>query len=502
MLNRTLPISSFQLNKDDKPIYQQIVGFLMEQITSGMLAPDTLLPGTRELSRQLNINRQTVIEAYDRLINTGWLYTQEKKGTFVAPTVHHQTTSISSGSKEAGFDFNEYSFLKPEPELPSKRHYSIKFDDGKPDPKMAPVFDLVMAYKRSYSMNLRLQRTDLTPAYTEHSEALYELDKIMGHYCGVKLNENRSCFILGIFNALYFVGHALLKKGDAVVVENPGDPSAWEVFQRVGAELIPVEVDEDGLSIESLKSVLKEKRIKAVYVTPQVQVPTTVTLSAERRAELLELAHEYKFAILEADYDYEFWYDEDRRFYPLLSQDRNGSVIYLTNLSKTMPPLSWISVVTGPSDFIRSLKTLTSAVDHQGELVLETAVTQMMKEGTLTRCVRKSLNAYKKKRDLVVGLLDRYLENRVSFTVPNGGLSCWLKFNEPLNMQQLHEGLQQRDVYFPDVEVYSFFNKELSALRFGFASLDTAKLETGIKTLASVVRSLYAKSKNEMKIPV
>ena len=486
MLYRSLPISQFHL-KPDVPIYQQIISFLQGQIESEQLRPHTLLPSSRELSKQLNVNRQTVIEAYERLINTGWLYTVDKKGTFVAERQIKQQFFKQDG--HAAFAFKQFRHFKEPIPLPMKRHYTIKFDEGAPDPKLAPVLELAMAYKRSYSMHLRLQKTELMPKYPDHSEILHELDKVVGHYCGVNLNEEHSCFIMGIQNALYLVGQVLITKNDIVIVENPGDPLAWEVFQHCGAKLIPVDVDENGLQVEQLQSILEHSSVKAVYVTPQVQYPTTATLSAERRKKLLELSGQYGFAIIEADYDYEYWYEE-RTVFPLISQDKQGTVIYLSCLSKIMAPLSWISIVTGPASFIQSLKTLASSLDHQGEVVLETAVIRMMKEGVLNRRIRKSAKAYKAKRDAVEVFFGKYGIPPAAYIVPKGGMAYWLNLPGKPDMQQLHKRLQDHNIYFPQMQHCSFGNKELYGLRFGFASLDISSMETAIRELSLQLKSL------------
>src|SRR5687768_6404906 len=102
---------------------------------------------------------------------------------------------------------------------------------------------------------------------------------------------------------------------------------AWEVFRQSGAKLAPVPVDRDGLNVAALEQLIKGRPIRALYVTPHHQYPTTVTLTAGRRIALLELAKRERFAIIEDDFDHEFHY-EGRPVLPLASVDRAGVVVY------------------------------------------------------------------------------------------------------------------------------------------------------------------------------
>src|SRR5262249_15917197 len=141
---------------------------------------------------------------------------------------------------------------------------------------------------------------------------------------------------------LDLAARALLRPGDVVAVEELGYRPAWEALRNAGAELVPVPIDEHGLRVDALP-----RRLRAVYVTPHHQYPTTGILSAACRIELLALAERQGFAIFEDDYDHEFHY-EGRPVLPLASADCAGSVVYLGTLSKVLAPGLRIGYVVAP----------------------------------------------------------------------------------------------------------------------------------------------------------
>src|SRR5215813_3366692 len=122
---------------------------------------------------------------------------------------------------------------------------------------------------------------------------------------GIAVDASRVLVTRGTQGALTVIAHGLLRPGDVVAVENPGYRRAWQVLSMTGARVIPIPVDAHGLSIERLAAAAERDGIRAVFVTPHHQCPTTVTLSPARRRELLELARRYRFAIIEDDYDHE-----------------------------------------------------------------------------------------------------------------------------------------------------------------------------------------------------
>ena len=140
--------------------------------------------------------------------------------------------------------------------------------------------------------------------------------------------------------ALYLAARAILTTGDAIAVEDPGSPLARAAFIAAGARVIRVPVDDHGLNLEALGRIIaQEPRLRAVYVTPHHQYPTTVTLGAARRLRLLDLAKAHNLTLIEDDYDHEYRF-EGRPILPLAARARpDQPLIYIGSLSKVLSPM-------------------------------------------------------------------------------------------------------------------------------------------------------------------
>src|SRR5207244_3216589 len=174
---------------------------------------------------------------------------------------------------------------------------------------------------------------------------------------GVACDEDTLMLVRGSQMALDLTARALLAPGDVVAVEALGYRPAWAALTRAGAQLHPIPVDGEGLCTDALQQLCAERRVRAVYLTPHHQYPTTVGLAAPRRLQLLALARAERLAIIEDDYDNEFHY-EGRPTLPLASADGAGVVIYIGTLSKILGPGLRLAFLAAPRPLIERLADL------------------------------------------------------------------------------------------------------------------------------------------------
>src|SRR5262249_41525579 len=157
--------------------------------------------------------------------------------------------------------------------------------------------------------------------------------------------------------------------------------------------------------------------IRAVYVTPHHQYPTTVTLAPGRRVALLDLARRHRFAIVEDDYDHELHY-EGRPVLPLASADVHGSVVYVGTLSKVLAPRLRIRFAVAPAPVVEHMARERFVVDRQGDHVGERAAAELIEDGTVGRHVRRLRRIYAERRDRLIALLARSLGSVVEVSPP------------------------------------------------------------------------------------
>jgi GntR family transcriptional regulator / MocR family aminotransferase len=279
------------------------------------------------------------------------------------------------------------------------------------------------------------------------------------------------------------VARSLLRPGDVVAVEHLGYRPAWESFRLAGAQVIGIPVDDRGLRIDVLQRALVEHRVRAAYVTPHHQFPTTVTLSAGRRLQLLDLARRHRFAILEDDYDHEFHYD-GRPVVPLASADPGGVVVYIGTLSKVLAPALRIGYVVAPTPLIERIAAHRSYIDMQGDQVLEYAVAELLEEGEIQQHIRRVRREYATRRDVLVNALREHLGERIAFDVPAGGIALWVKAIG-VDVDAWARSARAKGAIVITAAEYALDGRPRPYMRLGFASLDGRELQEGVRRLAA-----------------
>jgi len=303
---------------------------------------------------------------------------------------------------------------------------------------------------------------------------------------GLACDAARVLVTRGTQGALGVIAHGLLRPGDVVAVENPGYRRAWQVLSLTGARILPIPVDAHGLSVDRLAAAAEEQRIRAIFVTPHHQFPTTVTLSPARRRALLDLARRHHFAIIEDDYDHEFHYD-GRPILPLASADTAGTVIYVGSLSKTLAPGLRLGYIVASHQVIAHLTEYRSLLDTQGDGVLESAVAELIEDGEVQRHVRRSRRIYRARRDAMATLLTSKLGEAVQVAVPVGGTALWVRIAADVDAEQWCRAAAARDVIFETGDRFTYDNETLPYIRLGYAGYREAELADAVRLLAETL---------------
>ncbi|WP_343530622.1 PLP-dependent aminotransferase family protein [Pedobacter sp.] len=456
--------------KSDKAVYLQIADAMIKDIQSGRLKAGEALPGGRNLAQLLKVNRNTVVEALNVLIIEGWLVSKERQGTFVAKNIPKLTSTIKSRQPT--------SMTMGQLEKP----FHIQFDDGHPNAKIAPVTELARAYRQIFSFKTKWQLMNYDGNALGDIAFRQEIAQMLNHQRGMQVHEDNLCMTRGSQMAMYLTAQCLLEIGDEVMVENPGYQPAWKAFEHAGANLLPVGVDEEGLVIDEVVQYLKSnKRIKAIYVTPHHQYPTTVTLSLKRRLELIRLSNEYGFAIIEDDYDNEFHFGY-RPVLPLSSYPELKNYVYIGTLSKVVSPVLRVGyLASNDSCLIEKVGQLRKIIDVNGDSIMEQAVLQLIKDGAIKRHIKKVTSYYKTKRDFTAGLLKKHLKDKVNYNIPDGGLAFWLAIKVPTDWVSLSQKMLQKGVKI--TSLYTL-DGNTNGLRLGYGVLTEEELEEGIVALS------------------
>ena len=453
-----------------KAIYVQIADEIIKSIKNGQLKAGVTLPSTRQLTVELGVNRNTIIQALNILLTEGWLISEERKRVYVSDRL---SITISTKKKEV-----------QQQEVEIVRHDSIFFDDGLPDTTCTPMAELARAYRRIFNQKARWQIMNLTSEFGD-DKFRDTISNMLNQNRGMRTSSSEICITRGSQMALFLTAHCLLEKGDFVLVENPGFKPAWEVFKHAGARLISIPVDNEGIDVHAIEDFVSKTRFKAIYLTPHHQYPTTVTLSLSRRLKLVELTNKYDFIIIEDDYDNEFHFSQ-RPVMPISAHEEINNYVYVGTLSKLIAPAIRVGYVVSSSNFIAKIGKLRKIIDTQGDAIMEQSILDLMISGDIRKHQKRMLNHYEKKRDFFDSLLLYHLKDKITYKKPDGGLAFWLKPIDNIDLFQLKQKANSKFVSFYTPDRFSYDN-EIVGIRLGYASLTEANLEKGIEVLSRLL---------------
>jgi GntR family transcriptional regulator/MocR family aminotransferase len=363
---------------------------------------------------------------------------------------------------------------------------TLNLSNGAPDVRLVPARMLGRAYRRALSL-----RAPELLAYGDaagHAELRAAVASMLSSTRGLAARADDVVITRGSQMALNLTARALLRPGDTVAVEHPGYRPAWEAFRAAGATVVPLGVDDDGVDVDAIRSIAPAAKLRAVYVTPHHQYPTTVTLKAARRLSLIALARARRFAIIEDDYDHEFHYD-GRPVLPLAASDHGGTVVYIGTLSKILAPGLRIGYVVAPRPVLNSIGAIRSLLDIQGDLATEAAVAELIEDGELQRHVARVRRVYEHRREILSSALRRAFNDDIEFTVSPGGMAFWVRFNMDVGWDRwVAQGLE-RGVFWYTGRRYAFDGRSTPFARFSFAWLDERELPEAVRRMAAALPS-------------
>jgi len=485
------PYESFILinRSSEISIYMQISNQLINAIQRGFLPFGIKLPGTRALSIILQVHRNTIVAAYDELFAQGWVESLPNKGTFVIGKNQEKPFQIKDFEKNnlehypksTGFSFKTSNILDNPFEYSNCEYI---FNDGVPDIRLTQIDH----HSRIYSSILKRKAHKIGQYNQDGSEFFKKnLSEFLNLSRGLPISKNNLLITRSTEMSIYIVSEILLSAGDVVLVGELSYFSVNMIFQKAGVKIQPISIDEEGINVEEVREACKKQKIRMLYLTPHHHYPTTVTLSAKRRLDLLNLANEYGFIILEDDYDYDFHYDKSP-ILPLASADTNGMVIYIGSFGKSLVPGFRTGFIVAPENLMIEMRKYLGIIDRQGDVLMEHVLGEMIAEGEINRYLKKSLKIYQERRDYFVSLLEQNLGEYIDFQKPSGGLAVWMKWKIPVNLMQLSRNCAQNNLFIPKTLLYQ--NKNLTAMRLGFGNLNLYEMDKSIEILSENIKLL------------
>jgi 2-aminoadipate transaminase len=373
----------------------------------------------------------------------------------------------------------------------------ISFAGGMPAPEAFPIKEFTAACNRvletQSSQALQYGSTD---GYLPLRDMIAKQSKRYG----IEVTPENILITSGSQQALDLLGKIFINPGDHVVVENPTYVGALQALNAYGAEYIPVPTDDEGMITSELENSLRSSP-KFIYVLPNFQNPTGVTLSFERRLQLIELSEKYGVPIIEDDPYGQLRFEGENlpAIEVLDSQTRaqgacySGNVIYTSTFSKTLSPGIRLAWVIAPPEVIQKLIMAKQGTDLHTATFNQMIAYEVGKDGFINEHVKYIRKIYKERRDVMLETLEEHMPEGVKWTHPQGGLFLWITLPEFIDSRELlTEALKFKVAFVPGS---SFFpdGSHPNTMRLNFSYANTDKINEGIGRLANAIKQFIAK---------
>jgi 2-aminoadipate transaminase len=292
----------------------------------------------------------------------------------------------------------------------------------------------------------------------------------------------------GSMQADAFLFALLVQPGDAVVVESPTYDRTLLNLRGRGADIRMIELETDGIDVEALAALLRDGlRPTLAHVIPNFQNPAGHTLSAPKRAKLLELAGEFGFTLFEDD-PYVSIRFEGEGLPTMVSQDTAGKVVYASSFSKTVCPGIRVGYLVGPQALIKQIQATATNTYISPNMVAQSIVNQFCRSGRIDGAIETVKSALRERRDTLVEALRRELPE-ARFTPPQGGYFMWVELPEDVKVAELEAAAKERGVIFVKGTDFLLEGGE-NTLRLAYSGVTPAQINEGVSRLAEAARSL------------
>jgi GntR family transcriptional regulator/MocR family aminotransferase len=474
----------------------QLRRHIVEAIVDGRLASAEPLPSCRRLAQALGVSRNTVVLTYQTLADEGLLLSRERVGYFVnadlapEPAVLPET---GSDGVPARVPVDWWPRLRLRPSRQSQimkpkdwRRYPYAFIYGQCDPKLFPLTAWRLCSRQALAVDaVRDWSEDSVDEDDPH--LVEEIRQRVLPRRGIKAAAEEILITCGAQNALYLVAQLLVSpradvEGARVGFEEPGYVDARNIFATAGARIHPLPVDRHGLVVDRALD-----GCDLVYVTPSHQSPTTVTLPAERRRDLMSRATAQDIVLVEDDYDAETNFFASPTT-ALKSIDRDGRVIYVGSFSKYIAPGLRVGYIVAAADFIREARLLRRLILRHPPTNNQRTLALFIAGGYYDALVQRLQRAYRERWEALSAALEANMP--IAHTdISSGGSSFWVRGPQGLDSDALaSQALERGVVIEPGSMFYMARKPPRNNFRLGFSTIEAERIATGVRVLSELVR--------------
>jgi len=500
MLSTSLTIP---LDRDsEEPIYRQLIRHIRVQVESGSLPAGTRLPASRDLARQLNISRISVVNAYAELRAEGFLSAHAGRGTFVAGdrdtaappasnnNIHNTPTTEPAAIPDRSI--REMMRLARKPGV-------INFSNGTPPADFFPVQHLRDA------INTIIDRDGARALGYEATEGYAPLRISVRDYVsalGIRSNIDHILITGGTQQAIDLIVQAVLSEGDLLVTESPTYLGMIDIARTRRVQIRGICMDEEGIRLDVLENFIIDNHPKLIYVMPTFQNPTGRVMPLHRRRQLINLAAEYNVPILEDGVYHEFRY-EGESLPPLKALDETGIVIHASGFTKNLLPGMRIGYLIADGPHYERIVRVKQAADISTPGLNQRAIHMLLERGVLAQQLERNNREMHRRRDVALAAAAQHLPPGSQWMIPQGGLYLWVELPKAgPTAAELYISAIQMGVAYGIGNLYYTNGSGTYKMRINFAAQKPNDIEEGFKRLGRAWRELACDYAEMEKAPM
>ncbi|MBN2692402.1 MAG: PLP-dependent aminotransferase family protein [Burkholderiaceae bacterium] len=474
------------------PLNRRLYQTLRGTILAGRLTAGTQLPSTRDLARDLDLSRNTVMSAVSQLAAEGYLTAQQGSGTYVSDTLPDQRPLSPTASAK----LRQAKPVDANPRELSQRGALLTHSSGSAQFEVQPFapgaiefaeFPIQLWQKLQAKYWRSLDR-DLLDYGQEggYMPLRVAIAQYLSLSRSVRVTPEQVLITSGTQQSLDLAARLLTDHGDEAWVENPCYWGARRALQAAGLKLKPIDVDVEGIAPSATD--WQQGRPRLIYVTPSHQYPLGHVMSLQRRRALLRFAAQQRCWIFEDDYDSEFRFS-GRPFASLQGLDEHAQVLYSGTFSKVMYPGIRLGYLVVPTDLLPAFNTGLYDLYRPGQLMLQAALTDFITEGHLNTLIRRLRVAYQARRDELARRIQRCLGDRVQISGQESGLHLCLLFNAPdVDDEAIARAAEAQGMTVRPLSRYYLGAPQQRGLILGYAYVPTERVPPWAQKLCQLIR--------------
>jgi len=481
-------------NQSDQPIYRQIVDEILSAIQQGYLKAGEKLPSTRDLGKSLGISRFTVMRSYEDLVSAGYVVIATGSGAYVSKELDQLlgktgSTIVEQQNHKPPLSRFSQQAIRAASFEPGASQWHSQLNHGAPSLDLLP---LNRWKEMIYVASRDVQNEDLSAGLNPFGRP--ELRDAVAEYVSrarrVRCDSGSRVMIFTSFQcALDFVLRLLVDAGDACALESPGLPDFYRSFLAAGASVHPIAIDSAGMNCKQLATL--DAELKVICASPSRNEPSGITMSTDRRKEILATAAQQNAYIIEVDNGHEFRYGQ-KAIPSIQGMDTEDRVIYMGSFAPVLSPLTRMAYVVLPEHLVGAAYQVKSLTEPEYSQIDQIALARVMQGGHYERHIKRTTEVYAERRAALVLALTSTFGDNARIINSGSGTQITVRFHPNLDKTQLVEAAAKHSVSLVSFDYFYPVDQNRNEFIMAFGHLSVEKIRTSIKAFGDEISTVFA----------